>query len=733
MLSVAEEQLLANNSDVTEMVKDLIAMNVVTQNIKVTGEALINSAIIAELTLGNTQNPNSGTIKSHNYSAGSSGFRLSADGTFEAQNAVIRGEINATSGSFSNVTIDGSCTIGGKTPSSLETTSGAQSKADTAANNALDSALAAFVGSGNVRDHTIIDGGKIISRLIDVDAIKATTGFFYNIDVTGNINSYKSVNPSTGDLAISMGVNPKNESDDIINLNVQSYCGKVQYNASGRTYYNEIWKKELYTKNNGIDTDININGNLVLSGGISSFSPDLYAGAYFSNLKLNAAVGLSLNNYNSAYLYNNGYIYLFQSSTFNPSDLLVCRAEYSENMTFEQIGLVSSIGIVRDAILYKKSMYVATDTGVYRVTYYHNEVYTTDITTTYKPKYLSIINGLLNLTYNNSGFVFYDGTNFTTKSVPYSVPYNNLCEFTDGIYTTSVPSVLESGGQYMSDSLVCFFDKNLNFIGGKYIDTGKLILEDGTEKSINASSSIFSACGKLFTILQYNDGGTVKITFAVSEDAGNTWHKIDGVDISFLGFRFFSYKNAIVIKDQGEYIYSVDGGKSFTEIDNEGYSSARNGSAFVFTTKDGIYQDIIIPSSIPVIEGSYYYNVNFDRIRQTNIAKGIVANNGTAYSHKGNMTMANGLKIQWGRVEKGSNLAANSTWSGTVTFDVPFTSKYYVTTVGIDTTDTTSGHFAGGIETAIKQGTDSFEFQCYCRNSSSTSYQPVLNWVAIGY
>ena len=48
--------------------------------------------------------------------------------------------------------------------------------ATTKANSALDSALAAFVGSGNVRDHTIISGGKISSGLIDVDAIKTSLG-----------------------------------------------------------------------------------------------------------------------------------------------------------------------------------------------------------------------------------------------------------------------------------------------------------------------------------------------------------------------------------------------------------------------------------------------------------------------------------------------------------------------------------------------------------------------------
>ncbi len=64
--------------------------------------------------------------------------------------------------------------------------SGVSTDATNKANNALDAALAAFVGAGNVRDHTIISGGKIIAGLIDVDAIKATQGFFDNITVSNS-------------------------------------------------------------------------------------------------------------------------------------------------------------------------------------------------------------------------------------------------------------------------------------------------------------------------------------------------------------------------------------------------------------------------------------------------------------------------------------------------------------------------------------------------------------------
>ena len=82
ILSLAEAQVAANNSDVTEMVKNMIAWNIVTQNIKVTGAAFINSTITANLTLGEDSVHNKGTIQSSNFTEeGTKGFRIKSDGT----------------------------------------------------------------------------------------------------------------------------------------------------------------------------------------------------------------------------------------------------------------------------------------------------------------------------------------------------------------------------------------------------------------------------------------------------------------------------------------------------------------------------------------------------------------------------------------------------------------------------------------------------------------------------
>lgn len=111
ILEVAESELVENNSDVVEKVGKMIAWDVVTQNIKVTGEALINSAIIADLTLGDSTHQTSGEIKSYNYSSGSAGFRIKADGTAEFNNITARGNIQATSLKVGNTDVTASTII----------------------------------------------------------------------------------------------------------------------------------------------------------------------------------------------------------------------------------------------------------------------------------------------------------------------------------------------------------------------------------------------------------------------------------------------------------------------------------------------------------------------------------------------------------------------------------------------------------------------------------------------
>ena len=111
----------------------------------------------------------------------------------------------------------------------------ASADATTKANNALDAALAAFVGAGNVRDHTIISGGKIISGLIDVDAIKATQGFFNNITVTGD-SEFNGVIYQGTKLYFANRIRMSKTTDGTYNItNTNSaYDGLIQHVGTGR-------------------------------------------------------------------------------------------------------------------------------------------------------------------------------------------------------------------------------------------------------------------------------------------------------------------------------------------------------------------------------------------------------------------------------------------------------------------------------------------------------------------
>ena len=164
ILEVAESELVENNSDVVEKVGKMIAWDVVTQNIKVTGEALINSAIIADLTLGDSTHQTSGEIKSYNYSSGSAGFKIKADGTAEFNNVTVRGTVYASNGSFTGDITANSLTLGAGVQISAGKISGLADVATSGDFDDLDNVVVEASQLGS----TVIQNGLIKTNLIDV-------------------------------------------------------------------------------------------------------------------------------------------------------------------------------------------------------------------------------------------------------------------------------------------------------------------------------------------------------------------------------------------------------------------------------------------------------------------------------------------------------------------------------------------------------------------------------------
>ena len=79
------------------------------RDIEALGGILSNLLVKDTITVGD--NSNSGLIKSQNYTTGTSGWAIKSDGSAEFQNATVRGHIDATSGTLSDLDITGGITV----------------------------------------------------------------------------------------------------------------------------------------------------------------------------------------------------------------------------------------------------------------------------------------------------------------------------------------------------------------------------------------------------------------------------------------------------------------------------------------------------------------------------------------------------------------------------------------------------------------------------------------------
>lgn len=206
ILSLNDDILSRNNSDVTEYFKRIVSKQTFTDQL-IANEAFVRKLVadqgfVEELGSKNLLIKEGGSLASENFSASEENPQGFYFGTYGQLNgvailnkAIVRGEIYATGLVISpgaKVSGLGISSVGGL-DTALEGKASTQSVND-AKNAAIDNVLTQLVGSGNVRDHTIIEGGKITTGLIDVDEIKASKGFFENIEVTGEIsakNGYK--------------------------------------------------------------------------------------------------------------------------------------------------------------------------------------------------------------------------------------------------------------------------------------------------------------------------------------------------------------------------------------------------------------------------------------------------------------------------------------------------------------------------------------------------------------
>lgn len=97
ILNVAEAEIAANNSEITSWVRKIVAWDVVTQNLKVTGTAIANAMVSAKIILGKASDENA-FFQSWNFSdVNKTGFLLKADGKAILNDIIARGDIYAKS------------------------------------------------------------------------------------------------------------------------------------------------------------------------------------------------------------------------------------------------------------------------------------------------------------------------------------------------------------------------------------------------------------------------------------------------------------------------------------------------------------------------------------------------------------------------------------------------------------------------------------------------------------
>jgi hypothetical protein len=198
-----------------------------------------------------------------------------------------------------------------------------------------------------------------------------------------------------------------------------------------------------------------------------------------------------------------------------------------------------------------------------------------------------------------------------------------FAQFSDGVY-----AALQGNG---TQQLIYFYDSELNYLGYKNIH-GKICDYNGVQKTIDFIYLLIPYNGQFIATLQTTDGTGY---ICRSNDGGESWTAYSIIDtIIERGF----VDGGLILLLGTNIFYSIDNGSLFNEVTNS-RMSVRTGSPFIIQTD--FFEDIIIP----VESNTGYFQI--DRIRQTNIAKGIIGYNFTEVS--GYIVLANGLKIQWVR------------------------------------------------------------------------------------
>jgi hypothetical protein len=178
-------------------------LNATIQNAQIADLAVddqkIASLNVGKLVAGSLQTDS--YVQSSNYVAGAQGFRISANGNAEFQNAVVRGAVFATSGTFAGSLSAATGTFSGALSAATGTFSGALSAATGTFSGALSAATGTFSGALSAATGTfsgaLSAATGTFSGSLTADAVNAVN----TINLAGNSVSYTAAAASSGNNA----------------------------------------------------------------------------------------------------------------------------------------------------------------------------------------------------------------------------------------------------------------------------------------------------------------------------------------------------------------------------------------------------------------------------------------------------------------------------------------------------------------------------------------------------
>lgn len=472
----------------------------------------------------------------------------------------------------------------------------------------------------------------------------------YDINFKNSVSSYKDSGYVAGDLAISMGKNPKNEEETDNNFLIQSFVTALNKSSSDSMQI-EQWKKVFYTQYNKDErtVDFFLNGLINAIYGIKTYQP-IYAGSDILEQDYSADhVGeISYNTDVASYTFirRKNEIYAFQcfinGSNHSNDKLYISVAAVPQDGLSYYLSFSSKLQVslqnadIQKAVCCNDKIYLQIDSPTTKLLEYNPDTNTTrsiitasgsGITESKVENLMLFENNALLYTNGNSRVNRIKISTSTTDVTIYNVYgtrmykiglnkyilFHNHYEMT--MYNTELKDSKALGYKNFTNSLV--YEDGVS-IGSIYNLLGDDIFNIGaTDDKIIISGKKTNSTSIDYYILCSSDFGN---TFNISLKYTKQVPTPSGTLVPDFLFRNIYFDNGLILLNGDKsFIYSIDNGKTFIPYSTSGLNGNYLGESFVIETPE--CKDIIVPVAVEYSPGSTNTRLNLLKIRSRNVSK----------------------------------------------------------------------------------------------------------------